>query len=263
MAPPLKQDPFALTPAVVGAGKAAWPYIKKAVPWLGAFEGSAPEPPEDLAAAAARAAEQRAQPLGPPPMGPQFPSTYAGPKFQTLPGGGIAQGTPDKRPMPLQGGSEWLERSQYNPHNVPGSYNFSGGKVDPESLTATSMASDAALRGSFAERELEPLREAAARSSLEMQAADPLAKERLLGGFEVASRRAPFEAQRQFDLEDQKILEALGPKIEAEFMANPKWVAMKKTNPEQADALLKEQLRRKVQEFKDARGKFTERMGMY
>jgi len=139
-----------------------------------------------------------------------------------------------------------------------GAYQTDPGSIDPLSLTANQMGIDQRLRESFAARELDPLQQAAKRSQLELTAEDPLAKERLIGQMDIQRAAAPAAAMRQYDLEDQRLLQQLGPALKLKLEQDRDYMALP---PDKRAEYFQRALDQQLEMFKTARGKFNFREG--
>jgi hypothetical protein len=255
------EQPWALTPAIVEGAKSAYPYIKPAIPpWMlnltkdaqsAAISGQPPpstSSPADLA-------KMRGEGAGPSSNVETGFSNDAQGQVTSVPISSLRSDRMSPVLAPIVG--------NYNPARdiaARGAYQTDPGPQSSWNFTKTQMDTDDALRAQQAQRELQPLQTAAERSRLEMEASDPLAKERLVGQQAIAARRAPYEAQREFDLEDQKIIETLGPELQKELQADPDF---RKLPPDQQKAYYDAALRKRIDRFKMARGKFTYREDSY
>lgn len=206
-------------------------------------------PPEQ--AAATQGAAITRQPA--PPMSNVETRDYGPsvPRFATGPSGEVVTGRQSAPLSPRLAGGNL----------AAGAYNTEPGRIDPLSLTANQMEIDQRLRESFAQRELEPLQEAAQRSQLELMAGDPLAKERLMGQMDIQRAQAPIQAQRQYDLQDEQLLLKIRPQVMAELSRDPEFIQLQRTNPAEARAYAEKQIGDRLDAHKTARGKFTERLG--
>ena len=205
---------------------------------------------ERRAAVQAQTAAVAGRPSTPPTSNievPEYGPSVA--RFSTTSSGGLQAGMTPSTPLSpkLAGGNL-----------AAGAYNTDPGPIDPLSLTANQMGIDQRLRESFAERELEPLQQAAKRSQFELMAEDPLAKERLEGSLDVQQAAAPYTAQRQFDLEDQRLLQKLEPELKLKLERDRDYMALP---PQQRAAYFQKALEQQLEMFKTARGKFNFREG--
>jgi len=90
---------------------------------------------------------------------------------------------------------------------------------------------------------------------------DPFARERMIqetarhrDEADVRAAGEPYRLQRQYDVEDEKILAQLGPQLQAKLQNDPEF---RRLTPEEQQAYFRDALFEEVDRFKQARGKFT------